>query len=95
MIGDIRYNDFADKLFADFRSQIVFHAAAHKHVPLMEAWPDEAVKNNIFGSYNIIRVCDRHKVERFVLISIDKAANPTSIMGAAKRVAEMTMQLLG
>jgi FlaA1/EpsC-like NDP-sugar epimerase len=90
---DIRDRDFVDQLFDRLRPQVVFHAAAHKHVPLMESWPKEAVKNNIFGSFNVISACDRYNVERFVLISTDKAVNPTSIMGATKRVAEFIMQI--
>lgn len=92
VIGDVRDRDFVDKLFADLKPQVVFHAAAHKHVPLMEAWPMEAVKNNVFGTYNVISACERNNVERFVLISTDKAVNPSSIMGATKRVAELIMQ---
>ena len=92
VIGDVRDREFVDQMFAELKPQVVFHAAAHKHVPLMEAWPLEAVKNNVFGSHNIINACERHNVERFVLISTDKAVNPSSIMGATKRVAELIMQ---
>ena len=92
VIGDVRDRDFVDKLFAELKPEVVFHAAAHKHVPLMEAWPIEAVKNNVFGTYNVISACERHNVGRFVLISTDKAVNPSSIMGATKRVAELIMQ---
>lgn len=92
VIGDVRDREFVDQMFAELKPQVVFHAAAHKHVPLMEAWPLEAIKNNVFGTHNIISACESHNVERFVLISTDKAVNPSSIMGATKRVAELIMQ---
>ncbi|MDA8156397.1 MAG: nucleoside-diphosphate sugar epimerase/dehydratase [Actinomycetota bacterium] len=89
VIGDLRDHAALDLLFSSHRPQIVFHAAAHKHVPLMEHNPMEAVKNNIFGTKNILDFSNAYKTEKFVMISTDKAVNPTSIMGATKRVAEM------
>ncbi|NJD57125.1 MAG: NAD-dependent epimerase/dehydratase family protein [Nitrospirae bacterium] len=88
IIGDIQDTVFLDQLFFRHRPQIVFHAAAYKHVPLMEHNPIEAVKNNIFGTKNLIDAVSRHCAEKFILISTDKAVNPTSIMGATKRIAE-------
>ncbi|MDA8174109.1 MAG: nucleoside-diphosphate sugar epimerase/dehydratase [Nitrospiraceae bacterium] len=89
VIGDLLDHAALDLLFSSHRPQIVFHAAAHKHVPLMEHNPMEAVKNNIFGTKNILDFSNAYKIEKFVMISTDKAVNPTSIMGATKRVAEM------
>jgi len=88
IIGDIQDTVFLDQLFSRHRPRIVFHAAAYKHVPLMEHNPIEAVKNNIFGTKNLIDAVSRHCAEKFILISTDKAVNPTSIMGATKRIAE-------
>ena len=77
-----------------YKPDVVFHAAAHKHVPLMEANPTEAIKNNVFGTLNVAECSDKYSVKRFVLISTDKAVNPTNIMGATKRIAEMIIQAL-
>lgn len=92
-IADIKDNVRIDHIFAAYRPEIVFHAAAHKHVPLMEMNPGEAVKNNVGGTKNLMEAAVRYGTERFLLISTDKAVNPTSIMGASKRVAELLMQL--
>ena len=91
-IGSVRDKARVEELFARYRPDLVFHAAAHKHVPLMEDAPAEAVKNNIFGTYHVVRACEKFSVPRFVLISTDKAVNPTSFMGATKRFCEMILQ---
>ncbi|WP_371264746.1 polysaccharide biosynthesis protein [Paenibacillus sp. CF384] len=93
IIADIQDRQRIDDVFRLHRPQVVFHAAAHKHVPLMERNPAEAVKNNVFGTKNVADAADRYEVERFVLISSDKAVNPSSIMGATKRIAEMYIQM--
>jgi len=92
LIASVRNTKRMDLIFEEYRPQIVFHAAAHKHVPLMETSPNEAVKNNVFGTLKTVRAADKHGVERFVLISTDKAVNPTNIMGATKRMCEMIIQ---
>ena len=92
IIGDIKDIGLLKHIFSRYRPQVVFHSAAHKHVPLMEENPSAAVKNNVIGSRNLIYASDHYKVERFILISTDKAVNPTSIMGMTKRIAEMIMQ---
>ncbi len=91
-IASIRDREKIYNIFHKYKPQIVFHAAAHKHVPLMEVCPDEAVKNNIFGTYNLVMAANQYKVERFILISTDKAVNPTNIMGASKKFCEMMLQ---
>lgn len=94
LIASVRDSKKIDALFRANRPDVVFHAAAHKHVPLMEISPEEAVKNNVFGTYNVACAADRYGAERFVLISTDKAVNPTNVMGATKRVCEMIVQAL-
>lgn len=94
IIADIQDRERMNMVFQQFRPQVVFHAAAHKHVPLMERNPSEAVKNNVFGTQNVADCADLYQAERFVLISSDKAVNPTSVMGATKRIAEMYIQSL-
>ncbi len=93
-IGSVRDEKRLDQLFAQYKPAIVFHAAAHKHVPLMENNPTEAVKNNVFGTYNTAQAALNHGTQRFILISTDKAVNPTSVMGASKRMAEYVIQYL-
>lgn len=88
-ICSIRDREKLDWLFDNYRPELVFHAAAHKHVPLMETNPEEAIKNNVFGTKNLIDCADTYKVKRFVMISTDKAVNPANIMGATKRIGEM------
>ena len=94
IIGSVRDKDRVDNVFSEYHPDIVFHAAAHKHVPLMEDSPNEAIKNNVFGTWNVATAADKFRSERFVLISTDKAVNPTNIMGASKRVCEMIVQLM-
>ena len=93
LIGSVRDADKVEQLFARYRPEVVYHAAAHKHVPLMEDSPNEAVKNNVFGTWNVAGMADRYGTHTFVLISTDKAVNPTSVMGATKRVCEMIVQM--
>lgn len=92
LIGSVRDRSRLETVFAECRPDVVFHAAAHKHVPLMEDSPSEAVKNNVLGTYNTALAAARNRVERFVLISTDKAVNPTNVMGSTKRLAEMVIQ---
>lgn len=92
LIGSVRDSARLDEVFEKYKPRVVFHAAAHKHVPLMEDSPNEAIKNNVYGTYNVASACERFGAERFVLISTDKAVNPTNIMGTSKRIAEMVMQ---
>nr|WP_288248041.1 nucleoside-diphosphate sugar epimerase/dehydratase [uncultured Romboutsia sp.] len=94
IVGSIRDEKRLDSIFAKYKPEVVFHAAAHKHVPLMEKSPCEAIKNNVFGTRNVALMADKYKVKRFVLISTDKAVNPTNIMGATKRCAEMIIQTM-
>ena len=91
-IGSVRDRERLDCIFANYRPNIVFHAAAHKHVPLMEQSGCEAIKNNVFGTYNTADMAEKYGVEKFILISTDKAVNPTNIMGASKRLCEMVIQ---
>ena len=91
-IGSVRDEERVDEVFSQEKPQIVFHAAAHKHLPLMQDCPKEAVKNNVFGTKIVIDACEKHEVQRFLLVSTDKAVNPTSVMGKSKRVCEMLMQ---
>lgn len=93
-IASVRDTRKMDKLFNKYRPEVVYHAAAHKHVPLMETAPEEAVKNNIFGTLNTARCASKYGVKRFVMISTDKAVNPTNIMGATKRTCEMIIQCM-
>ncbi len=92
-IASIREADIMKETFGELKPQIVFHAAAHKHVPLMERTPREAVKNNVFGTINVLEACIAANVDRFVQISTDKAVNPTNVMGATKRICEMMVQI--
>ncbi len=94
LIASVRNTERIEAIFRTYRPDIVYHAAAHKHVPLMEDSPGEAVKNNVFGTYKTAMAADRYGVKRFVLISTDKAVNPTNIMGASKRICEMIIQSL-
>ncbi len=92
IIADVQDSQRINAIFSKYQPQVVFHAAAHKHVPLMEHNPTEAIKNNIFGTKNLAEAAHKYQAERFVLISTDKAVNPTSVMGATKRFAEMVVQ---
>ncbi len=91
-ICSIRDKKRVYQIFEQYRPDVVFHAAAHKHVPLMEDCPDEAIKNNIFGTYHVVRAAEKYGVKKFVMISTDKAVNPTNLMGATKRFCEMILQ---
>ena len=92
LIGSVRDSIRMENIFAKYRPEIVYHAAAHKHVPLMEDSPNEAIKNNVFGTYKTAEMADKYGTQRFVLISTDKAVNPTNVMGASKRMCEMVVQ---
>ncbi len=94
LIGSVRNTARLDSVMATYKPELVFHAAAHKHVPLMEDSPNEAIKNNVFGTYKLAKAAARYGVRRFVLISTDKAVNPTNIMGASKRLCEMVVQMM-
>ncbi len=95
LIGSVRDERRLQSIFAAYRPDIVFHAAAHKHVPLMEDSPNEAIKNNVIGTLKTARTASRYHVRKFILISTDKAVNPTNIMGASKRLCEMVIQMIG
>ena len=95
LIASVRNLDRLDSIFSEYRPNLVYHAAAHKHVPLMENSPNEAIKNNVLGTYNTVKTADKYGVDRFVLISTDKAVNPTNVMGASKRICEMIIQTFG
>ena len=92
LIGSVRNTMRVDEIFREYRPDIVYHAAAHKHVPLMEDSPNEAIKNNVFGTLKVAVAADRYGTSKFVMISTDKAVNPTNIMGASKRICEMVIQ---
>ncbi len=92
LIGSVRNTLRVEEIFREYRPDIVYHAAAHKHVPLMEDSPNEAIKNNVFGTLKVAAAADRYGVGKFVMISTDKAVNPTNIMGASKRICEMVIQ---
>ena len=94
LIASVRNTARIESIFEKYRPNIVYHAAAHKHVPLMETSPNEAIKNNVFGTYKTARAADKFGAEKFVLISTDKAVNPTNIMGASKRICEMVIQMM-
>ena len=94
LIGSVRNTARLDYVVGTYKPEIVFHAAAHKHVPLMEDSPNEAIKNNVFGTYKMAQAAAKYGVKRFVLISTDKAVNPTNIMGASKRLCEMVVQMM-
>lgn len=92
LIGSVRNSHKVNQVFSDYRPDIVLHAAAHKHVPLMEDSPCEAIKNNVLGTYNVANAAMKHGCAKFVLISTDKAVNPVNVMGASKRICEMIIQ---
>ena len=94
LIASVRDKTKIDDVFSKYHPDIVFHAAAHKHVPLMETSPNEAIKNNVFGTLNVARAADKYGTRRFIMISTDKAVNPTNIMGASKRICEMIVQAM-
>lgn len=92
LMASVRNTKRIEKIFREYRPNLVYHAAAHKHVPLMEESPNEAIKNNVFGTLNVVHNADKYGVDKFVLISSDKALNPTSVMGVSKRICEMVIQ---
>ena len=94
LIASVRNKERIDSIFEKYRPNIVYHAAAHKHVPLMEVSPNEAIKNNVFGTYRTVQAADKYGTEKFVLISTDKSVNPTNVMGASKRMCEMVIQMM-
>jgi len=94
LIGSVRNTARLDYVLSTYKPELIFHAAAHKHVPLMEDSPNEAIKNNVFGTYKMAQAASKHGAKRFVLISTDKAVNPTNIMGASKRLCEMIVQMM-
>lgn len=94
LIGSVRDYDRMEDIFKEYRPDVVYHAAAHKHVPLMEDSPNEAIKNNCLGTLNVAKLADKYEVDNFVLISTDKAVRPTNVMGASKRICEMIIQSL-
>ena len=95
LIGSVRNESRVEDIFKTYHPEIVFHAAAHKHVPLMEDSPNEAIKNNVIGTYLTAQMASRYHASKFILISTDKAVNPTKIMGASKRICEMVIQMIG
>ena len=94
LIGSVRNTNRVNYVVGQYKPDLIFHAAAHKHVPLMEDSPNEAIKNNVFGTYKLAKAAAQNGVKRFVLISTDKAVNPTNIMGASKRLCEMVVQMM-
>ena len=94
LIASVRDKKKITQIFKEYKPEVIFHAAAHKHVPLMEKSPEEAIKNNVFGTYNVAEAAKKYKAEKFILISTDKAVNPTNIMGASKRLCEMVIQMM-
>jgi FlaA1/EpsC-like NDP-sugar epimerase len=95
IVADVRNTQRMHALFAKYQPNVVFHAAAYKHVPLMESNPCEAVLSNVFGTVNVVNYSVEFGVEKFIMISTDKAVNPTNVMGASKRIAEIYVQTLG
>jgi len=91
-VASVRDEHKINRLFERYHPQIIFHAAAHKHVPLMESCPEEAIRNNVFGTYHVAKAAEKYQADKFILISTDKAVNPTNVMGASKRLCEMVIQ---
>lgn len=94
VIASVRDKEKLEEVFEEYRPEIIFHAAAHKHVPLMEDNPSEAIKNNVFGTMNVAQCAVKYKVKKFIMVSTDKAVNPTNVMGATKRLCEMIIQAI-